>query len=624
MADNRDIKYLNKDFDTFRARLIDYTKTYFPNTYNDFTESSPGMMFLEMSSYVGDVLAFYMDNQIQENFVQYAREENNLLTLGYMMGYTPKVTTAASTDISFYQTIPANSANNYAPDFSYALSIPENTQIASNANTSIFFLTETKADFTLSSSLDPTEISVYSTIGSNPAYYLLRKTRRAISSTINTTTNTVTTPTDFYTINLEAQNIIGILDIKDSDGNEYYEVPYLGEDMVYDSIRNTNPNDPNFTNDTDAAYLLKTKQVARRFITRFTSATNLQIQFGAGTSSDITENIVPNPTNVGIGLPFEKNRLTTAYSPTNFIFSNTYGIAPSNTTLTIRYLTGGGVISNVQANQLTIFDRSNVTFTSNNIVNSTIATTIISGTAAQGGLNCTNLIAATGGSDGDSVAELRLNTLSSFASQLRNVTADDYLVRAYSLPSRFGSLAKVYVEKPRLAVTSNQSVLDMYVLSYNVDGQLQTASNALKQNLQTYLYQYKMVGDSLNIKDGFIINIGVNFDIIVLPNYNSNQVLLACVEYVRVFFDINNWQINQPIILNDLTAGLNAIEGVQTTRDVKINNKIGTMSNGNIYSEFAYDVQGATLNSVVYPSIDPMIFEVKFPNSDIQGRVVQI
>ena len=270
MADNRDIKYLNKDFDTFRARLIDYTKTYFPNTYNDFTESSPGMMFLEMSSYVGDVLAFYMDNQIQENFIQYAREENNLLTLSYMMGYIPKVTTAANTEISFYQTIPANAA--YAPDFTYALSIPENTSIASNANTSINFLTETRCDFSLSSSLDPTEISVYSVIGSNPAYYLLRKTRRVISSTINTITNTVSAPTDFYTINLEAQNIIGILDIKDSDGNEYFQVPYLGEDMVYDSIRNTNPNDPNFINDTDAAFLLKTKQVARRFVTRFTSA----------------------------------------------------------------------------------------------------------------------------------------------------------------------------------------------------------------------------------------------------------------------------------------------------------------------------------------------------------------
>ena len=622
MAEQRDIKYLNKDFDSFRARLVDYTKTYFPNTYNDFTEASPGMMFMEMASYVGDVLAFYMDNQIQENFVQYAREQNNLLTLSYMMGYTPKVTSAANVDLSFYQILPATAT--YTPDFSYALSIPENTQVSSNADNITSFLTETRLDFSLSSSLDPTEISVYSVTGTNPAYFLLRKTRRAISSTINTVLNSVTAPTDFYTINLEASNIIGILDIIDSDGNTWYEVPYLAEEMVYDSIRNTNPNDPNFINDTDAAYLLKTKQVARRFITRFTSANNLQIQFGAGTSSDITEEIIPNPTNVGIGLPFEKNRLTTAYSPTNFIFSNTYGIAPANTTLTIRYLTGGGVISNVQANQLTVLDRSRVTFVNNNIADSTIATTIISGTTAQGGLNCTNLIAATGGSDGDSVAELRLNTLSSFASQLRNVTADDYLVRAYSLPSRFGSLAKVYVEKPRLAVTSNQSVLDMYVLSYNVDGQLQTASNALKQNLQTYLYQYKMVGDSLNIKDGFIINIGVNFDIIVLPNYNSNQVLLACVEYVRVFFDINNWQINQPIILNDLTAGLNAIEGVQTTRDVKINNKIGTMSNGNIYSEFAYDVQGATLNSVVYPSIDPMIFEVKFPNSDIQGRVVQI
>jgi len=622
MADNRDIKYLNKDFTTFRARLIDYTKTYFPNTYNDFTESSPGMMFLEMSAYVGDVLAFYMDNQIQENFVQFAREENNLLTLSYMMGYTPKVTTAASTDISFYQIVPANAA--FSPDYTYALDIPENTQISSNANTSIAFLTETRCDFSLSSSLDPTEVSVYSVAGSNPAYYLLRKTRRAISSTINTTTNVVTAPTDFYTINLEADNIIGILDIKDSDGNEYFEVPYLGEDMVFDSIRNTNPNDPNFFNDTDAAYLLKTKQVARRFVTRFTSATNLQIQFGSGTSSDITEDIIPNPTNVGIGLPFEKNKLTTAYSPTNFIFSNTYGIAPSNTTLTIRYLTGGGVGANVQANQLTVLDRSNVKFVNSNIADSTIATTIISGTAAQGGLNCTNLIAATGGSDGDSVAELRLNTLSSFASQLRNVTADDYLVRAYSLPSKFGSLAKVFVEKPRLAVTSNESVLDMYVLSFNGDGQLQTASNALKQNLQTYLYQYKMVGDSLNIKDGFIINIGVNFEIIVLPNYNSNQVLLACIDFIKTFFDINDWQINQPIIFSNLYSGLDAIDGVQTTKNLEITNKVGTAANGNTYSEFAYDIPGATLNSVVYPSIDPMIFEVKFPNSDIQGRVVQI
>ena len=164
----------------------------------------------------------------------------------------------------------------------------------------------------------------------------------------------------------------------------------------------------------------------------------------------------------------------------------------------------------------------------------------------------------------------------------------------------------------------------MYVLSYNGDGQLQTASNALKQNLQTYLYQYKMVGDSLNIKDGFIINIGVTFDIVVLPNYNSNQVLLACINYIKTQFNISDWQINQPIIFNTLYVGLDKIEGVQTVKNIEITNKVGTNFNGNTYSEFAYDIPGATLNSVVYPSIDPMIFEIKFPNSDIQGRVVQI
>ena len=206
-----------------------------------------------------------------------------------------------------------------------------------------------------------------------------------------------------------------------------------------------------------------------------------------------------------------------------------------------------------QANQLTELDRSSVTFVNNSIADSTIATTIINGTAAQGGLNCTNLIAATGGSDGDSVAELRLNTLSSFASQLRNVTADDYLVRAYSLPSQFGSIAKIYTESPKLENTlpgEGNSVLDLYVLAYNNSNQLVNASSALKQNLSTYLSQYRMINDSISIKDAFIINIGVNFEIVVLPNFNSNQVLTSCISNLQSYFSINNMQINQPILIS--------------------------------------------------------------------------
>ena len=618
MAEKRDIKYLNKDFSSLRTKLIDYSKTYFPNTYNDFTEASPGMMFMEMAAYVGDVLSFYMDNQIQENFVQYAREQNNLYTLAYMLGYKPKVTTAATVEMSIYQTLPAISSGNYPPDFSYALQIPDNTEITYNANPNVKFLTTQKVDFSVSSSLDPTEISIYSVVSNNPSKYLLKKTVKALSANINTLSFTVTTPQEFYTVNIEADDIIGILDIFDSNGNQWYEVPYLAEELVYKSIKNTNPNDPNFYLDTDAAYLLKTEKVAQRFVTRFTALNNLQVQFGAGTSNDTTEEIIPNPNNVGLGLPFEQDKLTTAYSPTNFIFDNTYGIAPSNTTLTIRYLTGGGVEANVPALTLNSLNKSNVTFVFNNVDNtSNLANNTIYDPSY--GLNCINEVAATAGSDGDTIEELRLNSLSSYSTQLRNVTQDDYLVRALSLPSQYGSLAKVYAEKSKLSSNNNEAILDLFVLSYDINKNLRTASAALKQNLQTYLYQYKMIGDSINIKDAFVINIEVDFNIIVLPNYNNNQVLLKCIEFIKGYFNIDRWQINQPILLNDLYIGLDNIDGVQTVKSVSIVNKTGTN-----YSQYVYDFPGATLNNVVYPSLDPMIFEIKYPNSDIKGKVVPL
>ena len=618
MAEKRDIKYLNKDFSSLRAKLIDYSKTYFPNTYNDFTEASPGMMFMEMAAYVGDVLSFYMDNQIQENFVQYAREQNNLYTLAYMLGYKPKITTAATVEMSIYQTLPAISSGNYPPDFSYALQIPDNTEITYNANPNVKFLTTQKVDFSVSSSLDPTEISIYSISGTNPSKYLLKKTVKALSANINILSFTVATPQEFYTVNIEADDIIGILDIFDSNGNQWYEVPYLAEELVYKSIKNTNPNDPNFYLDTDAAYLLKTEKVAQRFVTRFTALNNLQVQFGAGTSNDTTEEIIPNPNNVGLGLPFEQDKLTTAYSPTNFIFDNTYGIAPSNTTLTIRYLTGGGVEANVPALTLNSLNKSNVTFVFNNVDNtSNLANNTIYDPSY--GLNCINEAAATGGADGDTIEELRLNSLSSYSTQLRSVTQDDYLVRALSLPSQYGSLAKVYAEKSKLSSNNNEAILDLFVLSYDINKNLRTASAALKQNLQTYLYQYKMIGDSINIKDAFVINIEVDFNIIVLPNYNNNQVLLKCIEFIKGYFNIDRWQINQPILLNDLYIGLDNIDGVQTVKSVSIVNKTGTN-----YSQYVYDFPGATLNNVVYPSLDPMIFEIKYPNSDIKGKVVPL
>ena len=613
MAVNRDIKYLNKNFDEFRSQLLNFAQTYFPTTYTDFTPSSPGVMFMEMASYVGDVLSFYLDNQVQENFLQYARQSNNLYELAYMFGYKPKVTGLATTNIDFYQLVPSKlSGSSYIPDYDYAVFVNPNTQVSSRSSNTKFII-EDPIDFTVSNSLDPTVVSVAQISGGNPVYYLLKKTRKATSGTINTTSFSFGSPSEFPTITINGVNIAGILDIVDSDGNIWYEVDHLAQELIFDNIKNTNINDPNnYQNSDDAPYILKTKQVQRRFVTRFLNPTTLQIQFGSGNPNDVDENVIPNPSNVGLGLPFEKNKLTTAYSPTNFIFTNTYGIAPSNTTLTIRYLTGGGVESNVPANNLTILNTSGIKFLKNNL-NSVTAQYIFNSVASN------NETAASGGQDGDSIEEIRQNSISNFSSQLRNVTVNDYLIRALSMPPKYGVVAKAYTEKPK--ADDANTTLNLYVLTYNSLGNLVNATNTLKNNLKTYINQYRMIGDTISIKDAFVINIACDFEIITLPNYNNNEVLFRCITALQNYFNINNWQINQPIILKDINVLLDNIDGVQTVNKVTITNKTGTTSG---YSQYAYDIEGATQKSVIYPSLDPSIFELKYPNTDIKGKVVTI
>ena len=620
MAQAKDIKYINKDFADLRSALINYSKAYFPTTYTDFSETSPGMMFIEQVAFVGDVLSFYQDNQINETFTQYADNFENLFDLSYVMGYKPRVTGVANVVLDFYQTVPAvtSGASQYQPDYRYALVISQNAQIGSNSNSTQAFLTENSIDFTISSSANPTSTTVYTVDGSNnPTSYLLKKSSPAISAAVNTiTVDAGSTPQEFFTTTINATNIVGILDITDNDGNIWYEVPYLAEEMIYDSIRNTNPNDPNNYLDAGLSpYLLQLKQVQRRFATRFINSGSLQIQFGAGTSLDVDAEVTPNSDNVGLGLPFEQDKLTTAYSPTNFIFTNTYGVAPTGT-LTIRYLTGGGVSANVPANDLTVLKNVQRTFANYSATGGAAYNTSYDSLAVN------NPRAASGGRGGDSLEEMRQNIISNFNTQYRAVTPNDYTIRALSLPSKYGKIAKVYTEKAKASSNTGTNI-DMYVLAFNGSNNLTTANASLKQNLITYLSQFRTIGDSIAIKNAFVVNIGIDFEIITLPNFNSADVLRRCIIALQQYFNILNWQINEPIIYKDLNVLLDRVEGVQTVKTLTISNK-NINNSGASYSQYAYDTQGATLNGVLYPSIDPMIFEVKYPNSDITGRIVNL
>ena len=617
MAIRRDINYINKDFAEYRNTLINYSQTYFPTTYTDFTETSPGMMFIEQAAYVGDVLSFYLDNQVQETYLQYARQDDNLYDLAYMYGYKPKATGLATTLVDFYQQVPSKlSGSAYVPDFDYALYVNQNTVVSTTAGSPTSFTTDEPIDFSVSNSLDPTTVSVAQVSAGNPTYYLLKKTRRAFSGVINNTSVSFGAPEEFATTEINGTNLANIIDVFDSDGNQWYEVDYLGQDAVYTGLKNVNTNDPNTYTDADTPYILQTKRVQTRFATRFLNANTLQLQFGAGSPTETTENVIPNPDNVGLGLPFGQSKLTTAYSPTNFVFTNTYGIAPSNTTLTIRYYTGGGVQSNIPSNTLTNPTTSTIQFLRGGL-DPTTAQYVFDSIATN------NPIAASGGQDGDTIEEIRQNSISNFPTQLRNVTSNDYLIRALSMPPKYGVISKAWAQKPLVEDINDgpSATLDIYLLSSDLNGKLTTASQALKENVKTYINQYRMISDTISIKNAFVINFNVNFEIITFPDYNGNQVIEECILALKDYFSIDKWQINQPIIISNLFVLLDQVEGVQTVKQVNLNNVAGT-SQG--YSKYAYDMNGALQNGTIFPSLDPSIFELKYPDNDIKGRVVTL
>lgn len=609
---NKNVTYLNKDFNDFKNSLSNYAKTYFPNTYNDFSEASVGNMFIEMSAYVGDVLSFYLDNQFQENLFLYTKEKENIMAMAYTLGYRPKNSYASTTVVDIYQLLPITSSGGDAnPDYRYALVFNENTVLKS-ASTNYTFLTTDVVDFSDTGSI---ELSLL-----NDTYFLAKKSVNAISAEIKSTTFTFGTPTKFNSVIISDTNILQILNVTGSDGSIWYEVPYLAQDVIIDKTSNSSANSD------QVPYVLSLKKVPKRFTSRFQSDGSLKIEFGAGISSQSDTSIIPTPDNVQLGLVPSVSNLLNNYNKASVYYTKEYGTAPSNINLTFNYLTGGGIVSNLPSNDITqLTSLSTVSFKQS--VPDVIVGNII---LNSNNITVNNAVPSTGGRDGDSVDEIRLNTLYTFSAQNRTVTKDDYMTRALSMPSIFGSIAKAYVVQDSLIslqsendslIDNNPLALSIYVLGYNADKKLMTASSTLKNNLKTYLNQYRIVTDALTIKNAYYINIGINFDITTLSGYNNNEIISNCIITLQNYFNINNWQINQPISISEVNSILLKINGVQSVIKLEFINK---QSSDNTYSQYGYDLSGATRNNVIYPSVDPSIFEVRYPNTDILGRVVYI
>ena len=641
----KQVNYLNKDFSDFRDNLIEFAKVYFPNTYNDFNESSPGMMFIEMAAYVGDVLSYYIDSQFRESLLAYAEEKRNVYNIAQSFGYKPNVTSPSSVVLDVFQTVPAL---NEKPDERYALNVKAGTQVISTS-TGTTFRTLEDVNFKFSSSYEPRDITIFESEDNIPTKYLLKKKVKAESGNIVEETFTFGAAEKYGQIKLSNPKVIEIISCTDSDGNTWSEVDSLARDTVFTDIENNATNDPtSVVNREVSPYILKLNKTSRRF-TRYIDQNDSSIlRFGAGVSDNADEEIIPNPSMVGSTLPGSPSFLTKAFDPSNFLKTKAFGLAPSNTTLTIKYSYGGGIDDNVNVN-----DVSSISSISYDIQDDLLSTTSVQ--ESKDSVSFTNPLPATGGSAGESVREVRENALAYFQAQSRAVTKEDYIVRAYSLPAKYGNIAKVHLvqddqlnkstgfdELERVVTqddvdnkrtikslqvrTPNPLAMNMYTLGFDSNKKLTNLNRTVKENLKTYLSQYRLVTDAVNIKDAYVINIAVNFAILTKSEFAKNDVLLRCVAAVKDFFDIDRWQIGQPIVLSDIAYELSLVDGVASVVPpidsdtvIKIENKYKA---GEGYSGNFYDIKNSLIDGVLYPALDPSIFEVKFPNADIKGKVV--
>ena len=658
----RDIKYLNKDFASFRENLIEYAKTYFPQTYTDFNESSPGMMFIEMASYIGDVLSYYIDDSLKESMMLYAEDKENVLALSQYLGYKPKVTSPALVKLAVYQLVPSTgTGESNQPDSKYYLRISEGLVVESSENGTRFRTTEV-CDFNVPSDR---EISVYNTTpAGEPSFYLVKKYVNAISGELRLVTKQFSTSQQFSTIDLAETNVVQVVDVRDSNGNKWYEVPYLAQEMVYVDYKNSERNDKDLAQFSDSVpNILKLIKTSRRFTTRVNSDNTTSLVFGGGVATS-DETLIPNFKNVGLGLQSSIDRLGASFDPSNFLRTNSYGQAPSNTTLEVTYIVGGGVGSNAKQGVLTkieaiSFEEDLTEFNDDelNLYNT-----------AKNSVAVDNEEPAKGGRGGETIDEIRENALANFGSQNRAVTRKDYQVRTLSLPAKYGGIAKVYCapdgeldnNSPASILSNSNSLqeftdlvtslkerdlteeeikkevntflvgkqsdskeknnpfaINLYALGYDSDKKLTTLNRAVKENLKTYLSEYRMLTDGVNLLDGFVINVGVDFDIRVYGGYNSREVLLRCQQEIQRYFNIDNWTFNMPINISELELLIAGVEGVQSVPKCEIINKCG-----GVYSGVAYNISNATKDKMVYPSLDPSVFEVKYPSKDIKGRVV--
>lgn len=606
---SKEINYLNRDFDGFRQSLLDFAKSYFPNTHRDFTEASPGTLFLEQAAYIGDVLSFYIDKQLKEQFLGTANERSSIYEIVQNSNYKPKTNTSAFVDLEITQEVPSKLVDSvYVPDLDYALTIDEGMIIESNENSNIEFRTIEPVDFKVNKPDNPRRevVSLFDQ-SNNPSFYQLTKIVRAKSGKVKQKEISFGSPIPYDKVIIEDNNVLEIISVIDSDNNTWHEVETLGQDSVYTSVPNVQRNDPDLaTYSEDAPFLLKRITTDKRYVTRVRNDNKIEVQFGSGVSNVADVDLVPNINNQSILASDFQKVLDTSTDPNVFYKTNSFGQAPSNTTITFKYTIGFGIAENTPPNTLTNITSKAITIEDEGLDAALLA-------RAKASVFSNNIEPGSGAKDIEDLEELKIVAQTNSLSQNRIVTQPDLLTRALSMPARFGSIAKAYAEKE----PGDSIATSLYILSYGSDGNYEIANLAIKENLKNYLNQYRMMTDAIVIRDALIINFEIQYEIVPDGRVTNQEVLSRTNNTVRRFFSRPRMQIRRPINITELRQEIGKVAGVQFINDITLINKFGAP----LYSNVRYNFNQATRNDIVFPPLDPSIFEIRNPDTEIKGRI---
>mgnify|MGYP001163682850 CR=1 FL=1 len=589
------IDYTSRDFDSIKQSLVDYAKRYYPEVYQDFNDASFGSLMLDLVSYVGDVMSFYVDYQANESFLSTAIERKNVINLSRQMGYKYQQVATASGIISLYVLVPANFFG-LGPDMSYAPILRQGSTFSSQNGNNFILIEDVRFD-------NPANEVVAGRIDEStgvPSFYAIRAKGKIISGNIEETRETIGSYQRFRKIILSDRNIVEILSVEDSDGNEYFQVENLAQNVVYKSFSNKG------TDSETVSEFLRPVSVPRRFVFE-NDGTETYLQFGFGSEDELTAESVANPSSVSLELYGRDYVSDVRLDPSKLLNSDKLGISPSNTQLIIRYRKNSS--SNPNASVGSIDNLSNAIIEFPNLTS--LEPDKIS--AVRRSLECTNEQNIVGSSVLSTSEEIKQRAISYFATQGRAVTENDYEALTYAMPSKFGAISRCSVVVDNNSFKRN---LNLYVLTEDRDSNLSIASSSLKENLRIWISNYKMINDTIDIIDGKIVNVGINFEVIADPDYNKTDIFNKCLEVLRDKYS-QKLIMGEPLYLTEIYFELNRVTGVIDTKNVRLVDRRGAQ-----YSQVEYNIEDNLSPDGRFLACPKNVcLEIKFPNVDITGVV---